>query len=210
MSAAAEAYYPGRAQDLQLPVPVHEVLDGKPHDVLAGEAGMPPSDVVQAFEGFIEPVEAYVIGGIPKTYTMLGERYTRDEWMALINFLPRYRSLPTVGRYVRRHLAPFADRMRDDGADQIWLEAFTRDELPSRAFKTATNTRPYYTRDEFEPSQAYLLAWAVGNAGCAQARLTLIQGVYETFSHKDDEFITPRYGGCNLLPEEIYDLGIGR
>jgi hypothetical protein len=208
MSAEAATYYRHRAEDLGLAVP--EILNGSAHSLLVDGPVTSPATVEQQFCTMMAPVEPFVIGGIPETYTMLGHYYEAPAWDAILELLPRAPNMLTAQQYAGRHIGPFARHVLQDGAADVWLEAFTRDELPPRAFRIATNTNFGYTRGEYEPAQAFVIAWAVGSTGRTHARLNMLQGIYSPPNHKDESYVTPRYGGRVLATEEAATMEFGR
>lgn len=201
MSELAAEHYRWYAKEPGILVP--EILDGKPHDLLAERPGASPEELAQQFCETVRPAEEFAVHGIPATHTMLSQAYPAAMWHQMIKLLPRYKQYLPVEVYARRHIVPFADQALNDGAEAIWVEAFARDEVPPRAFKLAANGQLDYVRGEYEPSQAHLLAWAIGSTGCTHAWLTLLQGVYTPPGYRQKSYITPRYSGTAPRSQEV-------
>ncbi len=199
MTKQAYDYYAKRTAQLGEAVPW--VLDGEPHELFVAGADTSVEEVVGQFCRDVQPVEDFVVAGVPHTYRVLGTPMTAAGWKYIQTFVGRSRRYLSLETYAERHVGPLASHARIEGVYSMTVEALTRDDISSRVLREVVNDRLWYTDPAYEYSQALFLTRVVGEAGLLAAEVTLLQGVYDEPDYKSREYLTPRYGGV-MLPAE--------
>ena len=205
MSAAAEVYYKQRAADLAI-TGIPPILGSEPLQLVPNTTARPVTRGLRYALRAFESVEPFVIAGVPHTYKALHQSLEQPAWQTVQGIIPT-RSYDTPAEFIRKRLGPLADSMRRNSFPLLTLEAVSRDEIPravlKRPFKNNGTRSLHYIGQEYEASQAYLLARTYDEDGVAkESMLTIMQGL----AHPDilkKQFMAVRYFGALLLPREV-------
>jgi hypothetical protein len=196
MSEYAANYYQQRAADMDIAT-VPPLLQGDPVVLYGAEKPRHVADVVQRFVDAVEPVEDFVMAGVPGVYAAQGEPLTPEAWQRMLQ-LPRFYRYGTLNHVVSRHFISFLVRAEMIGAPELTMEAVTRGDVPHSRLRRAVQNKTEYIRSAYEPAQAYLMMEARGARNRYLGRLLVMQGMYDVDPHTGDEYLTPRYGGLNV------------